>query len=96
MKISAAGQCFASLVISCAIVLLHLVESNCLSDMIQVLIFSFFFASTLIAFLFSCLHFILKILKGMDQTQEGIFTWSFLDVLELLDGYESSFGLYHG
>lgn len=25
----------------------------------------------------------------------GYFTWSFLDVLELLDGYESSFGHYY-
>ncbi|KAK3021044.1 hypothetical protein RJ639_047291 [Escallonia herrerae] len=25
----------------------------------------------------------------------GYFTWSFLDVFELLDGYESSFGLYY-
>ena len=26
---------------------------------------------------------------------KGYFTWSFLDVLELLDGYGSSFGLYY-
>ena len=25
----------------------------------------------------------------------GYFIWSFLDVLELLDGYRSSFGLYY-
>ncbi|XVF04936.1 hypothetical protein REPUB_Repub05bG0127600 [Reevesia pubescens] len=26
---------------------------------------------------------------------KGYFTWSFIDVFELLDGYESSFGLYY-
>ena len=25
----------------------------------------------------------------------GYFTWSFMDTLELLDGYESSYGLYY-
>lgn len=25
----------------------------------------------------------------------GYFAWSFLDLLELLDGYQSSFGLYY-
>jgi hypothetical protein len=53
--------------------LCHLADYNCLSDMIQLFVFAFFFfASTLIVFLFSCPHFILKILEGMDQTQEGI------------------------
>jgi hypothetical protein len=46
-----------------------------------VLIFSF--ASTLIAFLFYCLHFILKILKGMDQTR-GYFHMGFTGCVRVI------------
>lgn len=31
---------------------------------------------------------------GMDQTR-GYFTWSFLDVFELMGRYEAGYGLYH-
>ena len=40
---------------------------------------------------FNCLSF--NIRNGSDT--RGYFTWSFLDVFELLDGFESGFGLYY-
>jgi beta-glucosidase len=36
-----------------------------------------------------------KISGRNGSNTRGYFQWSFLDVFEMLDGYESGFGLYH-
>ena len=56
----------------------------------SVVIFFFFFKFLPLLFLFFIVN------SGRNGSNaKGYFIWSFLDVLELLDGYESSYGLYY-
>ena len=41
------------------------------------------------------LCFVLNFFGRNGSNTRGYFTWSFLDVLELIDGYGSCFGLYY-
>ena len=47
------------------------------------------------SFIVLCYLFHWKNVGRNGSNARGYFTWSFLDVLELLDGFRSSYGLYY-